>query len=188
MLRKLSGLFGLLLLSAMISLSAQGCSKDKSDDPASPGGTDNPGQSTGTITLNGGPFNNVTYNYNSDTSGTLATVKYDTEENKTIISFYKDTIAVGIEFHGKTEGEYNWTGIDTPSRSIVAVTQYKTGGGIELRASYGPIEGKGRTTVTKYGNTGSTIQGSFSGQLILAFGSGSPAPVTVSGSFSVVRK
>lgn len=184
-LKRISGLLSVLFLAAMICLCVQGCSKDKSEDPTSPGGTDNTGQNSGnSITLNGGPFNNVTYDFGSVTSGALVTAGYDVQDNETVVFFKKDTISVTIEFHGNAAGDYSWTSLGASLRSTVMVNQYKTNAGNDLRAAYISIESKGKTTVTAFANKGGKVKGSFSGQILHMYGAGDP--ITVSGSFDAI--
>ena len=82
-----------------------------------------------------------------------------------------------ISFPGKSTDTYSWD--NSSSYSNVAFTI----GGV----TYSGISGQGNTKVTKYGEVGSTIEGTFSGKIYGVSGSKIDTMQISGGQFSMVR-
>lgn len=139
------------------------CSK-KSDNPVAPGGSQNT-----ELKLTIGT-QQITFN--QGTGG------YAVTENVSYIQFTTaeagDTLLFLMIFAGKATGSQNW---DVNNDLGAILFQYGASGTI----IFSPLNGS--TNITAYGNVGSYISGTFTGQLQDQSGSS----VNVSGNFSVQR-
>ncbi|WP_337864558.1 hypothetical protein [Ignavibacterium sp.] len=139
------------------------CSK-KSDNPVAPGGSQ-----TTELKLTIGT-QQITFNQGIG--------GYAVNENVSYIQFTKveagDTLMFTMIFTGKATGNQNW---DVNNDLGAILIQYGASGTL----IYSPLNGS--TNITAYGNVGSYISGTFTGQLQDSNGSS----VNVSGNFSVQR-
>ncbi len=151
-----------------------GCKK-KNNNPVS---SNNNSTSQVSFTVNGGGYNNQDININnSGSSGAI----YVTDKNFTLgtingISNNKN-VSVIIAFSGKSTGTFAW---DTTSSSIGFGFTF---GGV----TYSGIPGQGKTTVTQYGDVGSAIKGTFSGNVFGVSGSTIDTIQISNGQFSMIR-
>ncbi len=164
-----------LFLFVSLFLIFEGCSK-KNSNPVNSAAN---GSSQISFTLNGGTYNNQSFNI---TSNAASAASYVPPSNYTIgaISGNQGSTSVSILMYipGSGTGTFPW---DTTS-----VTTY----GIALtmgNSTYASLPGSGSTTVTEYGSVGSLIKGNFSGKLIEFSGSSIDTVEVSNGSFSMVR-
>ncbi len=178
----LKSYFKLLFILALFVLAAiTGCKKNSENNPVNPGNPANPVNGSGSITLNGGEYNNKTINFNLGIGG------YSVSDQMTVCVFYgavnSDSLMVVVEFPQKAAGDFQWEEFTENSSNLngVGLSVYNSSGTYKY---FVPVSG-GKTKVSKYGNVGENIEGNFSGTLKDAiFSSGN---IDVSGSFKVLR-
>lgn len=164
-----------LMLSLFIFLS--GCSKKSDSNPLIPGEQIS---GAGSVTLNGGGYNNTTINF-----GTGLAAYSVTDQITNCILYGKsgnDSLLVVVAFAGTGAGDYQWEEFTQNSSNIigVAVNVYNSTGNNKY---FLPKSG-GKTNVSKYGTVGQTIEGTFNGSTQEVVTS---TAVTVSGSFKASR-
>lgn len=166
------------ILSIVIFIFLSGCSKKSDSNPVSP---ENPTTGSGSITLNGGGYNNTTINFAIGAGG------YTSSEQMTACALYSatgsDSLFIVVEFPGKGTGDYQWVEYTDNSSNIngIAVSVYNSTGNYKY---FIPKSG-GKTSISTYGNVGQTIVGSFNGTVKDAITSATT--ITISGTFKVLR-
>ncbi len=154
-----------------------GCSKKSDSNPVAAGD-----QTTGagSITLNGGGYNNTVINFS------IGMAAYSSTDQVTNCIFYgksgSDSVLVVVAFAGTATGNYQWEEFNQNSSFMngVIVSFYNSSG----NNKYCVPKATGQTSVIKYGTVGQTIEGSFNGstQEIV-----SSSVISVSGSFKATR-
>ncbi len=168
-------LSSILVMAILIFLS--GCSKKSSDNPVSP---NNPTTGSGSITMNGDGYNNTKINFGYGVAG------YSISDQATMAIFYgstgNDSLMIVVEFAGQGTGDHAWQEFSDTSSTIIGVGIYVYGSSGSYNY-YVPKAG-GKTSVSKYGSIGDTIEGSFSGTVKHPVTSNT---ITISGSFKAMR-
>ncbi len=168
----------LSVLSVAVFLFLSGCSKKSDSNPVGP---TNPVTGSGSVTLNGGGYNNATINFGIGAGG------YTSTDQMTACVIYgatgNDSLLIVIEFPGKSTGNYQWQAFTQNSSNVngVAVNVYNSKG---TNNYFIPAAG-GKTNVSTYGSVGQTIEGTFNGTIQDAVTSSTT--ITISGSFKVLR-
>lgn len=161
------------LLAAFLIITAfSGCGKDD-DNPLKPGENQIPTVGSGSITLNGGGYNNKKIDF------AAALADYYVLESQTwlVLSGSTDSITTTLYFNGKEAGTYNLS-VDSNDESINGIYVIIGSSKVYRSASTGSIK------VTQYGNVGGSIVGTFEGTL---YELGETTPITISGSFTALR-
>lgn len=172
--------FSLMILSVSLLFILSGCSK-KENNPVVPG-DNTPVTGGGSITLNGGGYSNKSLSSPASTAG------YIDEYRSTLVSFYvnsgTDTVLTMIIFPGKAAGNFAWKGmvIDDSTSSTYWDGASLSFGHLAYKI-YMPLAG-GKTTITKYGNVGQFIEGTYSGKIQ---DPATTAEINVTGSFKALR-
>ena len=171
----------LSIITISFFLTFLGCSK-KSSNPVNPNNPVTSTNVTGSITLNGGSYNNTVINYIFGAAG------YSSSDQNTSCLMYatngSDSLYIIVSFGGSSTGDHQWQGFTEDSLNYyvdgVGISIYKSDG----TYSYLLPQSGGNTNISKYGAVGDTIEGSFSGTLQ------DPANtenISISGTFKVVR-
>lgn len=168
-------LSSILVMTIFIFLS--GCAKKSSNNPVSP---TNPTTGSGSVTLNGDGYNNTNVSFS------YGAAAYSVSDQATLGLFYgavgNDSLMIVVEFAGQGTGDHMWQEFTDTTSTITGVGIYVYGSSGSTKY-YVPKAG-GKTSVSKYGAVGDTIEGSFSGTVRDAVTSNT---VTISGSFKALR-
>jgi len=174
--------FGFLsIVTIIFFLTLLGCSK-KSNNPVNANNPSTSTNVTGSLTLNGGSYDNTIINYIFGAAG------YSTSDQSTACVMYatngSDSLYIVVSFGGFSTGDHQWQGFTEDSLNYyidgVGISIYKSDG----TYSYLLPQSGGNTKITKYGAVGDTIEGSISGTLQ---DPANTVNVTVSGTFKVLR-
>jgi hypothetical protein len=163
-------LFSSIVLSLFL---LAGCSK-KDENPLDPlnGGNGN-FKAEGVVTLNGGPYNNISvnavggYGFNIPQNNTSYLTYWGQNQN--------DSVVINILFAGNQAGTFAW---DSEDSGILIIE----GQGNSAKILWS--EENGTTTITKYGAVNDVVAGTFSGYV---YNDENTDSVLVSGSFSIPR-
>ena len=165
------------IFSISLFILISGCSKKGDSNPIIPGD-----QTTGagSITLNGGGYNNTKINFN------VGLAAYSTSDQITNCIFYgkngSDSVLVVVAFAGTVSGNYQWEEytLNSPNVNGVVVSFYNASG----NNRYCIPKATGQTSISKYGTIGQTIEGLFNGSIQEVV---SASLITITGSFKATR-
>lgn len=133
---------------------------------------------TNKVTLNGGGFNNLTYEF------TIANAAFVTSVNTTAVYMTKvqgsDTVNVYLAFPGKQTGTFSWEMVSVNANAYAMIEIFSSTNQIQLIS----IQNSGQTIVNGYGSVGQKIDGTFSGKL---FDVATSTEVNISGQLSALR-
>lgn len=165
------------ILVLMIFIFLSGCAKKSSNNPVSP---DNQTTGTGSITMNGDGYNNTKVSFGYGAAG------FSISDQATMAILYgavgNDSLMIVVQFAGQGTGDQVWQEFTDTSSNITGVGIYVYGSSGSYKY-YVPKAG-GKTSVSKYGTVGDTIEGSFSGTVRNAVTSNT---ITISASFKALR-
>ncbi len=165
------------VISIFVLIVFSGCSNMNSSNSVSPEEL----TTGGSITLNGGGYNNTTVNFG------IGQAAYSTNAQITKCLFYgkigNDSILVIVAFSGESTGNHQWQQFSLNSTNIVGVAAniYNS----STNNGYFMPDSGGNTTVSVYGNVGQTIEGSYSGT---TQDIATSAKIAVNGTFKATRE